>query len=152
MINEVMKGCWSSKSYLSIRKKKKTRIRSHELLNSRESNDTLLANCIGDLGRRYGSYLSYSPVLASVYASMIIGVMRKVLFLWILSLNQNFIRSKMKITPNSIIIERELFKQSLWTGDSLKLKIWIMASYFLVQQNKAGRYCHDQEDVTFLCL
>ena len=123
MIIEVIRGCWSSKSSLSIRKKKKIKIRSYELLNSQESNNTLLANCIEDLGRRYDSYLSYSLVSASVYASIIIGVIRKVLFLWIFSLNQNFIRKKMKNTPNSIIIERELFKLSLWTRDSLKLKI-----------------------------
>ncbi len=33
-------------------------------------------NRVGDLGRKYSSYLSESPVSVSVYASMIIGVMR----------------------------------------------------------------------------
>ena len=43
---------------------------------------TVLANYVGDLGKKYGNYL---PVSVSVYASIIIGVMRRVLFFHLLS-------------------------------------------------------------------
>ncbi len=59
-----------------IRTKVKARTRSHELLNGQESSDAPLANRVGDWGRKYGSYLSESPVSFSVYASMIIVLMR----------------------------------------------------------------------------
>ncbi len=36
----------------------KAKIRSHELLNSRKFSDALVANYVGDLNRKYGSYLS----------------------------------------------------------------------------------------------
>ncbi len=32
--------------------------RSYELLNKQESSRVFMINCIGDLGRKYGSYLS----------------------------------------------------------------------------------------------
>ncbi len=41
-----------------IRKKMKIETRLCELLNEQESNSALLANCIGDLGKKYDSYLS----------------------------------------------------------------------------------------------
>ena len=58
----------------------KTRTKSYELLNSQECNNTILVNCVKNLGRKYGSYLSKSLVLVSIYISMIIGVIKKVLF------------------------------------------------------------------------
>ncbi len=53
-------------------------------------------NGVEDLGIEYDSYLSLSLVSVSVYASIIIGVMRRVLFISIFSLHQNFMRKKLK--------------------------------------------------------
>ena len=39
-----------------------------------------LSNCVGDLSRKYGNYLSLSPFLISVYISIIIKVMKGMLF------------------------------------------------------------------------
>ncbi len=75
----------------------KIKTRSRELLNSQKSSGAPLANRVGDLGRKYGSYLSLSLVSVSVYTSMIIWVMRGCCFF----LNQNFIRKNLKARTRS---------------------------------------------------
>ena len=46
--------------------------RSYKLWNGQESSGALLANCIKDLDRKYGSYLNWSPVSVRIYTNMII--------------------------------------------------------------------------------
>ena len=52
---------------------------------------TLLANWVEDIDRKYDSE---SPVFNSMYTSMIIGIMKGVLFFLIFFLNQNLIRKR----------------------------------------------------------
>ena len=50
-------------------------------LNEQDSKNALLANCIRNLGKKYDSYLSSSLVLVNIYANMIIGIIKEILFL-----------------------------------------------------------------------
>ncbi len=79
----------------------KTSIKSHELLNEQESDSALLVNCVKDLDRKFGNYLRYLPVLVNIYASMIIRVMRRIIFFSIFFFNKNSIRKKMKTTTKT---------------------------------------------------
>ncbi len=66
--------------------------------------------CIGDLGRKYASYLSWSPISISIHTSMIIGIMgneNEIIYICFsdsqckLSLNQNFFGKKIKTARKS---------------------------------------------------